>query len=304
MDDRINLNDLRLFAKVVEHGGFAAAGRAVGLPKSTLSKRVAVLEERLGARLLQRNARRLATTELGATIAEHAQTMLLSAEVVEAAVAERLAEPNGTVRLTCSTITARYYLAPLWPEFASLYPKVALIVNCSDRMVDLIGKGFDLALRDHVAPLENTDLIAQHLGSEPDYLVASSGWVRANRPIRSPDDIEASDGLYCSSTARAANWPLVNQGGERAVIRLPLRFGSDDPGSVVAMAMAGLGIARLPRCICAPLIGSGDLVRVLPDWTSPGPTTSLLYPHRRGQLPATRATVSFLAERLSGLLDR
>lgn len=298
-----SLDDARLFARVVEHGGFSAAARAGGQPKSTLSKRVAALERQLGARLLHRNTRGFALTEVGAAFHRHVAALLIEAEAAEAEVKGRLAEPSGVVRLTASIITAQHHLAVVLPEIAAALPKVQILLHATDRKVDLVQEGFDLALRDHLDPLPASDLLQRRLGAEPDFLVAAPGYLaRAGRPAVPPDLI-AHQGLLNGAPAKPMAWRLRTAAGALCEATPMPRFFADDPVTLVGMALAGFGIACLPRCVAAEPLREGRLERVLPDWVASGATTTLLVPHRRGQLPAVRALMNAFVRTLGPRLE-
>lgn len=178
-----NLDDAYLFSQVVEHGGFTAAGRATGRAKSTLSKRVGVLEEQLGVRLLHRNSRTLSLSEAGEEFYRHVSAMLVDAEAAEARIKNRLAAPRGNVRITASVITARHHLAPILPTIAVAYPDVQIMLHATDRAVDIVQESFDIALRDHHDPLPSSELLQQRVGFEPDFLVAAPSYLeRAGIP--------------------------------------------------------------------------------------------------------------------------
>src|SRR3990170_2884020 len=154
----LNLNDLLVFVRVVDHGGFAAASRALGIPKSTLSQRLSALEKAIGVRLVQRTSRSFVVTEIGRDFHRHAAAMLIEAEAAEHVVKGRLAEPSGTVRITASLPIAQFRLAPLLPRLAASYPKIRIMLHVTDRFVDIVQEGFDIAIRHHFAPLPDTDL--------------------------------------------------------------------------------------------------------------------------------------------------
>ena len=299
---KMNLNDLRFFVSVVDHGGYSAAARALQVPKSTLSKRVAALEDALGGRLLHRSSRRQTLTFLGEMVLPHARAAVAEGDAVLEAAEILQSEPRGVVRLTCSTITAQYYLAPLWPDFAEAHPRVQLSIHASDRMVDLVSEGFDLAVRDHVGDLADSGLIAMRLGSEADLLVASPDWLRHNGRPAVPADLDGAAALTCTGRIRQETWHLTHPSGESRTVLPKVRFASDDPASVVAMVCRSRGVARLPRCVCGPLLATGAVEAVLPDWSMSGPFCSLVYPQRRGQLPAVRAVIDFLSTRLPPLM--
>lgn len=297
-----SLDDARLFARVVESGGFSAAARLTGQPKSTLSKRVAMLESTLGVRLLNRNSRRLSLTAAGEDFHAHVSAMLIEAEAAEAAIQARLSGPRGRLRMTASLITARYHLAPILPAIAEKYPEVQLILHATDRMVDIVQEAFDLALRDHHAPLPSSDLSQRRVGFEPDYLVASPAYLEARGEPEGPQALEVHDGLMNGAIAGPFSWRLTREDGEESVVSPRLRAFADDPDTLLELALAGLGIAAMPRSQCAHHLARGSLVRVAPGWIAGGATTTLLVPHRRGQLPAVRAVadelVLMLRERL------
>ncbi|WEX76481.1 LysR substrate-binding domain-containing protein [Sinorhizobium numidicum] len=291
-----NLNDFTFFVHVVDHKGFAPAARALNVPKSTLSKRVAELERDLGVRLINRTSRRFAVTETGEDFYRHAAAMLIEAEAAENVVKGRLAEPSGTVRITASVPTAQLSLAPLLPQLALAYPKVRVVLHATDRFVDIIQESFDLAVRDHFAPLPDSDLVQRRVGSEAKLLVASPLYLDRCGLPQKPEDIEQHDGLLTSLTAEG--WTMQHADGSVVAVSPRPRFVADESRVLREAAMAGLGITTLPGKLCHEEIASGALVRILPEWTAGKVTTTILMPHRRGQLPSVRAAVDFIAARL------
>ena len=297
----MNLNDLYFFVQVVEHGGFAAAARALRVPKSTLSKRVAQLEEQLGARLIQRTSRRFMVTETGEAFFRHAAAVLIEAEAAENVVRGRLAEPTGTVRLTASVPTAQFSLAKLLPELARAFPKITLVVHATDRFVDVVQEGIDIAVRDHFAPLPDSGLVQRRVAFDPTILVAGPDYAERRGMPRTPVELAEHDGLL--ATPAATPWRLRDSSDSLVEVRPTPRFVADESLVLLEAAMQGLGITSLPRKLCRAAIDAGRLVRVLPEWTAGGVTTSLLTPERRGQLPSVRAVLEFLAERLGAEAD-
>ncbi|MFN4296160.1 MAG: LysR substrate-binding domain-containing protein [Brevundimonas sp.] len=295
----LDLNDAYIFAKVVEHGGFTAAARRLGRPKSTLSKRVAMLEAGLGARLLQRDARRMVLTDVGVEFHRHVAAMLIEAEAAQAAIDGRLAKAAGPVRITASIITAQQHLAVILPGLAAAYPDVQLILHATDRWVDVIAEGFDVAVRDHLAPLPDSALTQRRVGTEADCLIAAPAYLAHAGMPATPEDLERHDGLLNGALTQVPPWRLIHMSGGEQEVRPRMRFFSDDPVGLIQMAASGFGIACLPLSVCASGIQSGDLLRVLPDWSARGATTTILYPHRRGQLPAVKAVVDYLAREMS-----
>ena len=293
----LNLNDLLVFARVVDHGGFAAAGRALSIPKSTLSKRLSELEKAIGVRLVQRTSRSFAVTEIGRDFYRHAAAMLIEAEAAEHVIKGRLAEPNGTVRITASLPIAQFRLAPILPRLAATYPKVRIMLDVSDRFVDIVQEGFDIAIRNHFAPLPDTDLVQRRIDYDPAWLVASPGFIRENGMPSRPEEANAIDGIMASSSETV--WTLRDGHGVAAEVAPSPRYIANETVCLQEAAKAGLGVACLAGGFCAPLIESGALVRILPDWTARGVTTTLLMPHRRGQLPSVRVVADHLIAELS-----
>lgn len=288
----LNLNDLRLFARVVEHRGFAAAGRALGLPKSTLSKRVGELERRLGVRLIQRSSRGFAVTELGRELQQRAAAMLIEAEAAEALIEGRRAEPSGTVRLTASVPAAQFWLAESLPALALAHPKIRLVLHVTDRFVDLVQEGYDLALRSHFGPLPDSGLVQRRLGEQPIHLLAAPGYLARRGTPETPAALTAHDGLLTGPAETA--WRLRGPAGESATVTPRPRLVADETEVLLRAAAAGLGVTCLPAGLCRAALAAGSLVRLLPGWTAGSVTTSLLVPHRRGQLPSVRAVADFL----------
>ncbi|MBY4608360.1 LysR family transcriptional regulator [Rhizobium sp. 9T] len=293
-----NLNDLHLFVQAVDSGSFTAAARHLGMPKSTVSKRVAELERRLGVRLIQRTSRSFALTELGREFFQHAQASIIEADMAEGIVRRHLAEPAGSVRLTASVPTAQFTLTEHLPALAARYPKLRLSVHVTDRFVDIVQEGFDIALRSHRAPLPDSALVQRKLASHPFFILASPDYIGAHGQPRRPEELAEHATIMTSLTEN--QWRLFSDGGDEAVVTLQSVMAADEPYVLMEAAAAGLGITCLPASVCRKALTEGRLVRVLPGWTAGSIETTILMPHRRGQLPAVRAVVDFLAERLTG----
>lgn len=290
----LNLNDLVLFAAAVEHGGFAAASRRLGLPKSTISKRVAELEDALSARLIHRTSRSFTLTELGRDFYEHARAALIEAEAAEAIVRRRQAEPSGTVRISASVPAAQLYLAAHLPRLARAYPKLQVQLDVTDRFVDVLQEGVDIAVRSHFAPLPDSGLVQRPVMVEPIILVAAPAYLDLHGTPQSPAELQDHLGLL--TAAAASTWRLLDAQGERAEVSPQRAMVANESAVLVAAAIAALGIVCLPQRMCRDAIAASQLVRVLPEWNAGTVTTTLVMPHRRGQLPAVRAAVEFLVE--------
>lgn len=289
----LDLGDLAYFVAAVEHGGFAAAARRLGQPRSTVSKRVAALEAALGVRLIQRTSRSFTLTGLGRDFHEHARAALIEAEAAQDLVRRRQAEPSGTVRITASVPTAQVLLAPRLPGLAARYPRLHLQVDVADRFVDVVQEGYDIAIRDHFAPLPDSDLVQRRIAVNPVLLVASPGYLDRRGVPAMPEDLAAHDGLLVAADATV--WRLRDGEGRQAEVAPRARMTANESMVLAAAAEAGLGITCLPEKMCRDALADGRLARVLPAWTTGTVTTTLVMPHRRGQLPGVRAVVEDLA---------
>lgn len=293
-----DLNDLYFFAAVVEHGGFSAAGRALGVPKSRLSKRVAQLEERLGVRLLQRTTRRFVVTEVGERFYAHCRAVLEEAQAAQDAVDELRAEPRGVVRLSCPVSLVQTILAHVLPDFMAQYPKVQVRVLSSNRRVDVVGEGFDLAIRVRTKLDTDANLVIRTFGQSRTTLVASPALLQTlGRPER-PDELASLPALSLNEHEGAQVWELIGAHGEQTSVEMQARLITGDFTMLLEAARRGMGVALLPEFVCAPAIDKGELEVVLPEWSVPEGTMHFVYPSRRGMLPGVRALVDFLAERL------
>ncbi|WP_103102990.1 LysR substrate-binding domain-containing protein [Pseudomonas sp. LFM046] len=290
-----DLNDLLYFAKVVEHGGFSAAGRLLGIPKSRLSRRIAELEARLGVRLLQRTTRKLALTDVGERYLRHCQAMLLEAEQAEETVASVTAEPRGRLRVSCPVELAHSMLKTVITDFLQRYPLVQLDMFLTNRRVDLREEGVDVALRVREAGDEDPTLIARQLRPAQAFLVAAPSLLAGVR-IETPDDLQRLPALGGLEADRRIHHYLRDSHGNRREVVLEARLGIEDFDVRKHAVLAGLGFSMLPQMNCEAELRDGSLVRLLPEWDLPGGHLQAVYTHRRGMLPAVRAWIEHLAE--------
>ncbi len=294
-----DLNDLFYFAKVVEAGGFAAAGRVLGVPKSRLSRRIAELEDRLGARLLQRSTRKLALTEIGEHYYRHCQTMILAADMADEAVATHSSEPRGRLRVSCPTALAESYLSPIIIDFLASYPQVQLEVVLVNRRVDLLAEGIDVALRVRDEGDEDPALIARKLRPASAVLVAAPTLL-AGRQIANLQDLHTLPVLGALDPDRKVHFRLVDNQGNKREIALEPRLAIEDFMVRKTAALAGLGFSMLPLMNCHEELADGRLVQLLPQWNLPGGFLQAVYPHRRGMLPAVRAWIEHITVAFRG----
>ncbi|WP_329740561.1 LysR substrate-binding domain-containing protein [Dyella sp. A6] len=293
-----DLNDLYFFAAVVDHGGFSAAGRALGIPKSRLSKRVAQLEDRLGVRLLQRTTRRFVVTEVGERFYSHCRAVLEEARAAQEAVDELRAEPRGVVRITCPVSLAQTVLARVLPDFMVRYPKLQVRVQATNRRVDLISEGIDLAIRVRTKLDTDANMIVRSFGLSRVLPVASPVLLKAHGRPEQPADLSRLPALSMQEHEGAQIWELIDADGQRVNVELQARLISGDFAVLLEAARRGMGVTMLPEFVCAPAIAQGELEVLLPEWSAPDGTMHFVYPSRRGMLPGVRALVDYLAERL------
>lgn len=296
----LDLNDVYYFVQVVEHRGITAAGRALDLPKSSLSRRILALEATLDARLIQRTSRRFVVTEVGEAFYKHAVAMLVEAESAENVVRQRKAEPSGTIRFSCSVALAQLALAELIPSFMERYPRVRIVQHATNRQVDPVHEGFDLCLRAHSAPLPDSTLVQRPLAQVPWQLFAGPAYLQRKGVPDTPDALRRHDGIALSGMQDTHAWRLHHllHPDQIEVIRFEPSLESDDMATLKAAACQSLGIVALPGYVGQIEVRKGQLVRVLPQWSAGDATVSLLMPSRRGQLPSVRAFTDFLAERI------
>ncbi|MBM7061990.1 LysR family transcriptional regulator [Pseudomonas sp. UL073] len=288
-----DLNDLLYFARVVEAGGFAPAGRLLGIPKSRLSRRVAELEQRLGVRLLQRTTRKLALTDVGERFLRHCQAMLLEAEQAEETVATLSVEPRGRLRVSCPQVVPRFEEILL--AFTAAHPQVQIEVMITNRRIDLINEGIDVALRVRTSDDEDPSLITRRLYRAESVLVASPALLDG-RTIHEPEELLALPALGALEADRKIHYRMLDAQGNRRDIALEARLAIEDFSIRRAAALAGLGMTLLPRMYCAEEMDEGRLIQLLPDWSIPGGYLQAVYPHRRGMLPAVRAWLDHLSQ--------
>jgi DNA-binding transcriptional LysR family regulator len=290
-----DLNGFAVFAKVAELGSFTAAGEALGLSKSMVSRQVSALEEQLGARLLNRTTRRISLTEAGAVVFERAQRIV--SEATEAAAEATCVEGavRGTLRINAPMSFGIRQLGPVMPDFMARYPELNIDLVLNDRRVDLIEEGFDVSLR--ISALTDSSLIARQLAPVERYIVgAPSYFEKRGRPKR-PADLADHDFLLYTLLARPNQLEMTNAAGEKEQVELKGRFLCNNADAMLGMMLKGMGLVFSPDVLCHEHLKSGKLVRVLEDWTMPPLTLHVIYPHARHLAAKVRAFVDFTAEK-------
>jgi DNA-binding transcriptional LysR family regulator len=294
-----DLNDMLYFAEVVDRGGFAAAGRALGIPKSRLSRRVAELEARLGVRLLQRTTRKLSLTEAGEQYHRHCVAMREQADAAEEAVAVVHGEARGTIRVTCPVTLAQISVAPALPLFLQKHPQVRIEMQVTNRVVDLVQEGIDVALRVRPTIEDSGSLVVKQLSRTLSWLLASPQLLEREGRPEGVDDLSRLSTVAMSAPDGRANWRLQGPGGREFEWQSrPLHL-VDDLQSLKSLVQQGLGMSVLPDYMCARDVREGRLEHVLPGW-APGPAiVHAVFPSRRGMVPAVRRFLDFLGETLN-----
>lgn len=290
------------FTQVVDHGGFAKAARALDIPKSRLSRHLASLETRLGVRLVNRSTRRFVVTDVGHEVYRHAIAMLAEADAALEVVEFARAKPCGTIRASCPVALAQSALAPILPAFLEAYPAIRLELSVSNRRVDVLAESFDVALRVRTRPTGEDGLVMRTFREVDEFLVASPGYLKGAVPLAEPAELEHHTTLDYGGEFDRRPWELSGPQGESVSVEHRPRIVCHDFVVLRAAVLAGLGVARLPESVVRQDLESGALVRVLPAWRSPQGIVHVVFPTRRGMLPAVRALIDFLAERLPATL--
>ncbi len=294
-----DLNDMLYFVEVVERGGFAAAGRVLGIPKSRLSRRVSELESQLGVRLLYRTTRKLSLTDVGEAFLRHCQAVRESAQAAADAVAQVQTAPRGTLRVSCPVTIAQSVLGELMPAFLARYPLVRVEMLVTNRVVNLVEEGVDVGLRVRESVEGSASMVVKRLDRTCQLLVASPKLLERQGTPRTLADLAKLDSLAMSVQDGKASWSLIGPGGVRETLQHQPRYVVDDLHTLKFAALAGTGLCWLPDYMCQDEIRAGTLVRVLPDWTQPQGIFHAVFPSRRGLAPAVRKFLDYLAETVS-----
>lgn len=288
-----DLNDYTLFAEVVTNGGFTAASRVLRAPKSTVSRRIAGLEQRLGVRLIERSTRRFRVTEVGQAFYERCRTIMLDVQQADAAVSEALGEPRGAVRCSCPLGLVET-LSPTFSSFLLRFPKAKLQVVALDRLVDLITERVDLAIRVRTTLDSDASMLIRTLGHSSRILVAAP---KVASLCTSGDIAILSDLPTLATTDQMGEivWDFSGPENEKLSIRHEPRMTCADFAALRDAAAAGLGVALLPEHACRSELANGKLVRVFPQWKGTEGIIHIVFTTRRGLPPVVRSFIDHLA---------
>lgn len=291
--EQFDPNDLLIFARVAETGSFSRAAERIGLPKSTVSRRITLLEERLGERLMLRTTRRLTLTEFGLQLLEHARQVAAEVDAVKALSEYRQARPSGRLRVSMPSDFATFLLPDMLAAFVTLHPEVSLELDLSPRRVDLLGENFDLAIRMGELP-DDALLAARKLADFDAGLYAAPSYLADHGDPQTPADLARHRALrLLGRLGEPINWRL--QHGDEAWEGLPPGSATaNSPELLIRLAIAGAGIASAPTLFAQPSVRSGLLRRVLPTWTPPSHAAWAVFPGRRLMPAKTRAFIEML----------
>lgn len=299
-----DLNDLYFFVQVVDHGGFAAAARALAMPRSRLSRRIGLLEEQLGVRLIHRSTRRFAVTEIGNEYYRHCVAMLTEAEAAQEVIDRSRAAPQGIVRVSCPSSVLYFQVSEMIARFMAKWPKVEVFLESTNRKVDVIQEGFDMAIRVRFPPLEESELVMKVFAESTQRLVASPDLLgKQFRPVV-PADLAGLPSLAWGPHHRDYEWRLEGPVGETTRVPYRPRLITEDMVTLRLAALAGVGVVQLPAMMVSEDLASGRLIDVLPSWTPRAGIIHAVFPSRRGLLPSVRALLDFLAKEYAALSSR
>jgi DNA-binding transcriptional LysR family regulator len=292
-------NDLMLFARVVDEGSFSRAATRAGLPKSTVSRRIAALEAELGERLLLRTTRKLTVTDFGHSVLEHAHQVMAEVEAASELAQQRQAQPSGRLRVSMPADLANVVLSRLLVDFVEHHPAISLELDLSPRRVDLIGENFDLALRMGELP-DDASLAARRIAVFASGLYAAPSYLRHRGEPPEPEALMEHDALrLLARHGEPARWVLL-RGDERWEGIPPGRAAANSPELRMRMACQGAGIAAVAHHFAEPLLRSGELVPVLVDWSLPPTPAWAVFAGRRLMPARTRAFIDRLEAEFSG----
>jgi DNA-binding transcriptional LysR family regulator len=290
----MDLNEILVFARVVQAGSFTIAAAELGMPKSTVSRKVSELETRLKARLLQRTTRKLSLTDVGRTYYDHCARIVSEIDDAERAVGSLQDTPRGLLRVTAPVNAG--YLGSIVSDFLKRYPEVRLELVATERVVDLVEERFDVGIR--AGTLADSSLIARSLGSAKWFLVATPAYLKKRGRPRSPDDLGSHDSLVFGGGPASAGVRLAS-GDRSAHVVVSPRLSVSDMDVLHAATIDGLGIALLPAFYCVEDLRARRLERVLPEWDAPATPVHAVYPSTRHVSPKVKSFLDHLQQRMT-----
>lgn len=288
----IDLNEILVFVRVVDAGSFTGAAKRLEVRKSTISRKIAALEERLGVRLLHRTTRQLRLTEAGATFYERASSMLSELDEAERELASSHATPQGTLRVTAPVDIGTLFVGPLVAKFMQQFPEVNVDLALTARIVDVVDEGFDIAIRAGTMP--DSTLVVRRLGLIKFLHVAAPAYLQNHPPIRTPADLEGHTFLAFDQPPFTQTQTLT-KGDESVSVRTNQRMKCNNFSPILDALIAGNGVALVPDFHCDAHLASGALELVLPDWSAGGGQVYAVYPSRRQIAAKVKCFLDFLS---------
>ncbi|MDR8525193.1 MULTISPECIES: LysR family transcriptional regulator [Shewanella] len=291
-----DLNGMMLFAAVVRAKGFSQAAREIGMPKSTISRKVAQLEEQLGVRLLQRDTRNLSLTQVGALFYQHCSSINDEIEAAKATVENTHNDVSGLLRIAIPVSFSQELIATLCSGFLRLYPNVELDVQFTDSEVGLVGEGYDIAIK--YGPLQSSDLVARLLFERQPILVASPGYLKVHGTPATPQDLAEHSGILLGTARSAPIWPL-GKGARKTMVNFKRKVRVNSAVMVKQLVMDDFGIAMLSNSVCKNELASGSLVPILQEWPMEAFKVYGVYSSRRQLATNISAFLDFFHKRFT-----
>jgi len=295
MDEMHDLNDMYLFAKVIEHGGYSAASRALGIATSKLSRRVSELERRLGVHLVNRTTRRISLSDTGETFYRHCLAMVAEADAAREAIERTRSAPQGLVRISCPVGLLLNDVGPILARFLADNPAVRLALEATNRRVDVVEEGFDIAVRVRQPPLDDSELAARPLKRSRMFLVCSRWFIAQHGKPASADDLGKLPTLSMARPGNKFIWTFTSEDGSTLEVPHVPRLVTDDLATLRAAALEGIGVALLPDSMVRKDLADGSLLEVLPELKVEPGIVHAVFASRRGLIPAVRALIDALA---------
>jgi DNA-binding transcriptional LysR family regulator len=289
----MDVNDILIFVRVAQAGSFSKAAKLLKMPISTVSRRVADLETQLGIPLLIRTTRSLKITDVGKAYLEHGNAIAAEIEKAESIATNLQSIPQGTLKITATTDFGNQFLGKMVSEFLKANPRVQVDVVLTERVVDLIQEGFDLAIR--IGDLDDSTLMARKLGSIDLQLYASPEYLRAHGEPKHPADLAHFQCIRFTGEEESSDWHLTSSKGETTV-HVSGRTWSNNMSLVREFAISGEGLALMPHFLCADDLKSGRLCIILEDWVHSSGPIHVVYPGQRFVLPRVKAFVEHLVQ--------
>lgn len=293
------VDDLILFTEIIEAGSLSAASRKIGIPKSTLSRRITDLERELGLHLLLRGPRHFAVTDVGASIVARGQKIRDELKAVRSIAEVRNQRPTGPLRISCPPILMDVFVADFAVRFAKNYPDVRIVIDTSDGSFNTKIEHYDLAIQPTREALANSGLVRQKLAVIPYLLVFAPEFAASlSRKVATPADLDQCAGIGWAADGYSSRWKLLNRSGKATDLSVEISFSGSNLGVIRRAALGGLGVARLPVPMCETDVKEGRLLVPLANWSPPAVTIYALYPSRRSLTLAGKLFVAGLSQHI------